>query len=241
MITVSGACEIGGFSLAPTTDGPVAESPAVPSHSLNHRGESFSSGSLVPLTDRSIKRDSPLESVGLTSKEEPKASADGSKKPTSWSTFWVVLLGNAVAEYLAVIFKLSASSSSEKLAMPPFPSVAPSLVVGTSVCVVGAWVKITTEGEVEASVRGEVGGVTAVEVKGTAAVVGGRGSVGEGWVVVVAAARTVGKGFRFRAGGGTVGVGGLNLTMEKHKCTKPGRDGRGTGGGRGENSRGRQN
>lgn len=200
--------------------------------------------SLVSLIERSIKRDTSLEVVGLTSEEEPNASPDGSKNPTSRSTFSLVLLGNVVSGVLSVIFQLSVSSSSEKLAMPPFPSVVPSLVVGASVCVVVAWLKIPTKGEVSARVRGEVGlavgvvgGVTAVEVKGTAAVVGAGVSVSDGCVVVVAAARTVGgKGVRFLAGGGMVGVGGLNLTMEKHKCTKRGQEGD-----KNKKSRGRQN
>lgn len=83
--------------------------------------------------------------------------------------------------------------------------------------------KILTKGEVVAGVRGEVdsalgvvGGVTVAAVEGTAAVVGAGVTVGGGCVVVVVvAARTVGgKGIIFLVGGGMVGVGGLNLTME---------------------------
>lgn len=83
--------------------------------------------------------------------------------------------------------------------------------------------KILTKGEVVAGVRGEVdsalgvvGGVTVVAVEGTNAVVGAGVTVGGGCVVVVVvAARTVGgKRVIFLVGGGMVGVGGLNLTME---------------------------
>lgn len=132
-----------------------------------------------------------------------------------------------------MILKVTVSSSSEKpLVVPPSPSVILStsgrdlLVVATSVWMVVAWLKILSEGAVVSRVRGEVevvlrvvDGVTVLEVGGSAVVVGGGVFVGGGCnvvvVVVVVAARTVGgKGVSFLVGGGIVGVGGLNLTME---------------------------
>lgn len=91
--------------------------------------------------------------------------------------------------------------------------------------------KAPTMGEAVATVMGEaveeavevVGGI----VKGTAAVVGVGVSVGDGCVVVVVVVAAVGgEGVRFLPGDGLVGVGGLNLTMERCECTK-----RGGGGG----------
>ena len=101
---------------------------------------------------------------------------------------------------------------------------------------------VPTKGEVVARVRGSVdaalglvGDVTVVvATEGAAAVVGGGISVGGGCVIVVVAvvavvavvvgvdvvvaARAVGgRGVSFLVGAGTVGVGGLNLMMEKHK------------------------
>lgn len=86
---------------------------------------------------------------------------------------------------------------------------------------------ILTKGEVASGIGGEVSsalgevdGITEVTVEGTAAVVGVGVTVGGGCVVVVivvvvVAAGTVGgKGVSFLVGGGMVGVGGLNLTME---------------------------
>lgn len=86
---------------------------------------------------------------------------------------------------------------------------------------------ILTKGEVASGIGGEVSsalgevdGITVVTVEGTAAVVGVGVTVGGGCVVVVivvvvVAAGTVGgKGVSFLVGGGMVGVGGLNLTME---------------------------
>lgn len=86
---------------------------------------------------------------------------------------------------------------------------------------------ILTKGEVASGIGGEVSsalgevdGITVVTVVGTAAVVGVGVTVGGGCVVVVivvvvVAAGTVGgKGVSFLVGGGMVGVGGLNLTME---------------------------
>lgn len=88
--------------------------------------------------------------------------------------------------------------------------------------------EILTEGEVVGraigvmdSALGVGGGVTVVVVEGTAAVAGADVSVGGGCVVaviVVVAVRTVGGGVvSFLLGVGVVGVGGLNLTMGKHK------------------------
>lgn len=86
---------------------------------------------------------------------------------------------------------------------------------------------ILTKGEVASGIGGEVSsalgevdGITVLTVEGTAAVVGVGVTVGGGCVVVVivvvvVAAGTVGgKGVSFLVGGGMVGVGGLNLTME---------------------------
>ena len=88
---------------------------------------------------------------------------------------------------------------------------------------------ILTKGEVASGIGGEVSsalgevdGITVVTVEGPAAVVGVGVTVGGGCivavvvvVVVVVAAGTVGgKGVSFLVGGGMVGVGGLNLTME---------------------------
>lgn len=179
--------------------------------------------SLLSLIERSIKRATFLEVVKLTSDEEPTASPDGSKNLRSESTWPLVLLANVVWGVSSVIFKVSVSSSSEKpCVVPPFPSVVPSTierdppVVVTSVCTVVTWVEILTKGEVVARVMGKVnsmGGVSVVVVEGTAAVVGVGVSVGS--CCVVMATQTVGgKRVSFLVGGGMVGVGGLNLTME---------------------------
>lgn len=101
-------------------------------------------------------------------------------------------------------------------------------MVVTSVCSVGTRVEVLTEGEVVGrligamdSALGVVGGITLIVVVGTAVVVGADVSVGGGCVVavvVVVAVGTVGGGgVSFLLGVGVVGVGGLNLTMRKHK------------------------
>lgn len=97
-------------------------------------------------------------------------------------------------------------------------------MVVTSVCSV----EVLTEGEVVGrpigvmdSALGVVGGITLIVVVGTAVVVGADVFVGGGCVVaivVVVAVGTVGGGgVSFLLGVGVVGVGGLNLTMRKHK------------------------
>lgn len=100
--------------------------------------------------------------------------------------------------------------------------------------------KILTKGEVVVGVRSVVdsalgvgGGVTAATVAGTVAGVGACVTVGGDCSVVavvvvvdvVVAAPTVGgKGVIFLVGGGMVGVGGLNFTMEYHKWSNHGKE-----------------
>lgn len=91
-----------------------------------------------------------------------------------------------------------------------------------------AWVEVLTKGIVVArvdgvvvSTLGSVGVVSVVGAEGTAVLMGADVSVGAGCVVVVGAVRTEGgDGVGFLVGGGRVGVGGINLTMEKQKYTR---------------------
>lgn len=144
-----------------------------------------------------------------------------------------MLLGNVVTVCLCVIFKLSVSRSFEKpLVGPSVPFVVlptwEKPMVVTSVCSVVPRVEVLTEGEVVGrpkgvmdSALGVVGGITLIVVVGTAVVVGTDVSVGGDCVVAVVdvvAVGTVGSGgVSFLLGVGVVGVGGLNLTMRKHK------------------------
>lgn len=96
--------EMFDFSLTPATDEPVAESMSVSpsgfSHSLSHRGESFSSEPArrmaSSLTESSFRSATALEMVELTSEEETTASPDGSENLSSESVWPLVLLGNVV-------------------------------------------------------------------------------------------------------------------------------------------------